>query len=76
MSKIEKLAAKLCDEMMVEASSGNLENIKKTIAMLIEFSGYEVARNCNSDAAITLLKLAKCFEDAFPKNRPESNAVS
>lgn len=66
MSNIENLTAELCDQLMQEASAGDLEKIKKTVAMLIEYSAYEVARHRHARASISLFHIAKEFENAFP----------
>lgn len=68
MSKIENLTTELCDHLMQEASSGDLENIKKTVTMLIEYSAYELARHRHAKASVSLFLIAKEFENAFPVN--------
>ena len=69
MSKIENLTAELCDELMKEAASGNLEQIKKSISMLLEYSSYEIARHGDSIAAAALVRAAKHFEESFQNER-------
>ncbi|WP_085801992.1 hypothetical protein [Roseovarius aestuarii] len=66
MSKIENLTAELCDQLMQKASSGDLDSIKSTVVMLIEYSAYEVARHRDSEASASLFNLAKEFARAFP----------
>ena len=65
MSKIETMTAELCDQLMEEASSGELDHIKKTIMILIEFSSYEVARHGYNGAAAKLSKVAAEFDRSF-----------
>lgn len=68
MSKIENLTAELCDQLMQKASSGDLQSLKKTVAMLIEYAAYEIARHRHKDASVALFKIAKEFEENFPSD--------
>ncbi len=67
MSKIETLTAELCDELMVQASSGDMEHIKSAIVMLIEYSGCEFARHNKPNQASYMFLLAKDIEYSFPR---------
>ena len=65
MSKTENMAAELCDQLMAEASTGDLQKIKTAIVMLVEYSAFEMARHHGANAAGPLFDLAKDFEDRF-----------
>lgn len=66
MSKIEEAAATLCDELMLKARSGELDCIKKTVLMLLEYSIIELNRRGDTDAAQTIQMLAAGFNRCFP----------
>ncbi|MEO3417415.1 hypothetical protein AAFO92_22380 [Roseovarius sp. CAU 1744] len=68
MSKIEDLTAELCDQLMQKASAGDLESVKKTVVMLIEYAAYEVARHRHSNASSILFCVAKECENILPGN--------
>ncbi|SMC13728.1 hypothetical protein ROA7745_03587 [Roseovarius aestuarii] len=75
MSKLENVTAELCDQLMIEASSGDLNCIKNTVAMLIEYSACELARHKNSEASILLLDVAKEFERTFPREKQRHQSI-
>lgn len=66
MSKLENLTAELCDQLMEKASSGDLDSIKDTVVMLIEYTAYELSRHRDSEASASLFNLAREFVRTFP----------
>ncbi|MDT8328973.1 MAG: hypothetical protein RQ750_16610, partial [Roseovarius sp.] len=63
MSKIERLTIELCNEMMDAVAKGQLETVTATAVSIIEYSGYELARQGRTSSSIVLFQAARFLEE-------------
>ncbi|GAW33060.1 hypothetical protein RA2_00096 [Roseovarius sp. A-2] len=69
MSRVEKMARELCDEMMDEASKGGFESVMAAAVSIIEYSGYELARQGRPSSSIMLFQAARYLEERATAER-------
>lgn len=69
MSKLEQLARALCDEMMDEACRGGLQAVMAATVSIIEYSGYELARQGRPSSSIMLFQAARYLEERAHEER-------
>jgi hypothetical protein len=74
MSRVEELARELCHEMMDEASRGGLEAVMTATVSIIEYSGYELARQGRSSSSIMLFQAAQYLEERATAERRSGQA--